>query len=501
VILRLAIRSLAVRPWRTAVLAAGFGLGIGVMVALLGVGEVIIEQAHAPALQGGGDLVVSGAFGPIESARYVLANVLGSREIRSRLVATSPTRRATLYLSRPDGPIAVSARGGLPSLARAVGDPEVAHLPAWTDEPRDASWSHPQPTDILRAMDRFHPVPRLDESGGSAGFSAASWAEWLYFNGRSADGSLRFYLTFLVGPPATDGQCATVVRLQLDRNGRSTNYSAAGMVDAATLLAHAPDLDIEGNQVRLLNSHYRLRLALAQESASQSSPELAAPGPKLPAPSREPPAPSHQPHLEGDFVLDASAGRSLPPAAIHGARGWVSGYVVPVLSGAVRGSLRIGGETVSLDGAVGYHDHNWGFWEGVRWQWGQVAHDDVSIVFGRVFPPAAVADPDRVPGFLALLGPSGPLGFSADVTIAERANTAGTPSGMTIQARGPRIDVRLTLSVEESVTTLMSLTRVPGGAAMNFVQLGGTFRVDGRAADRALAFTARGAAETFRATR
>jgi hypothetical protein len=71
---------------------------------------------------------------------------------------------------------------------------------------------------------------------------------------------------------------------------------------------------------------------------------------------------------------------------------------------------------------------------------------------------------------------------------------------MTIQARGPRIDLRLTLSVEESVSTLMALTRDAGGAAMNFVQLGGTFRVDGRAADRALGFTARGAAETFRAT-
>jgi hypothetical protein len=36
---------------------------------------------------------------------------------------------------------------------------------------------------------------------------------------------------------------------------------------------------------------------------------------------------------------------------------------------------------------------------------------------------------------------------------------------------------------------------------MSFLQLGGTYRVDGRAADRALAFTARGAAETFRAAR
>jgi hypothetical protein len=94
-----------------------------------------------------------------------------------------------------------------------------------------------------------------------------------------------------------------------------------------------------------------------------------------------------------------TAGRSLPPAVIHGARGWLSGYVVPILSGPVHGSLRTGGDAIHLDNAIGYHDHNWGYWEGVRWQWGQVAHDDVSIVFGRVFPPEGVADPAHVPGF------------------------------------------------------------------------------------------------------
>ena len=48
-IIRLAVRSLATRPLRSAVLATGFGLGIGVMASLLGVGEVILEQARSPA--------------------------------------------------------------------------------------------------------------------------------------------------------------------------------------------------------------------------------------------------------------------------------------------------------------------------------------------------------------------------------------------------------------------------------------------------------------------
>ena len=65
---------------------------------------------------------------------------------------------------------------------------------------------------------------------------------------------------------------------------------------------------------------------------------------------------------------------------------------------------------VSFDGLAGYHDHNWGFWEGVRWQWGQVAHGDLSIVFGRVFPPSTVADPGRVPGFLGCSAQQGRSG-------------------------------------------------------------------------------------------
>jgi hypothetical protein len=165
-----------------------------------------------------------------------------------------------------------------------------------------------------------------------------------------------------------------------------------------------------------------------------------------------------------------------------------------VLSGAVHGSLHAGGETIDLDGATGYHDHNWGFWEGVRWQWGQVAHGDLSIVFGRVFPPASVADPQRTPGVLAVLGPNGPLGFATDVSIEETS----APHSVTIRARGQRLDITLALDVEESVGTRMGLTRLANGHAMTFLQLGGPYRVTGKTGDRVLDFTARGSAETFR---
>ena len=468
-IFRLAFRSLSTRPLRSAVLAVGFGLGIGVMVMLLGVGEVILEQAHAPALQGGGDLVVTGAVGPVDSARYLLSSVLGSDRFRSRTSAVSPSRKATLFLLAHDQKIAIGVRGGVPSREKAVGDPEVIGQDSWTDTPADAAWTGPTPGDVLRAMDRFHPVPASEPSDVVSGFRT-SWAEWLYFNGKTADGTLRFYLTFITGAPDTSGVRPMFVRLQLNRAGRTTNYSAAAAVDGRELLEHAPDLDVAGNRVRLEGSRYRISLSLNGEGPKGST-------------------------LLGDLTLDAAPGRSLPPAAIHGARGWVSGYVVPVLSGTFRGTLHVDGQEVAVD-AAGYHDHNWGFWEGVRWQWGQVAGGDISIVYGRVFPPATVADASRIPGFLGVLGPDGPIAFSTDVSITED-DAGGAPKGITVQAHGRQVELTLQLDVAESVGSRMSLTRGAAGA-MNFLQLGGVYRVTGKAAGRDIDFTARGSAETFR---
>jgi hypothetical protein len=172
----------------------------------------------------------------------------------------------------------------------------------------------------------------------------------------------------------------------------------------------------------------------------------------------------------------------------------MSGYTVPVLSGPIRGTLD--GRAIE---ATGYHDHNWGFWQGVRWQWGQVAHGDLSFVYGRVFPPAAVADASRVPGFLGVLGPDGVLGVATRVSIVERSGSEGdkdTPREVDVAARGNDVDLLLRLSVERSIRTPFWLTASEG--SVDFLQLAGTYHVTGRAADRRIDFSSRGAAETFR---
>ena len=99
-ILRLALRSLMTHPIRTLVLACGFGLGVGVMAMLLGVGEVILDQARSPAVSGGGDVVIASSTGNVPSARWILSSGLETGGFENRVAAASPSRRATLYLVR-----------------------------------------------------------------------------------------------------------------------------------------------------------------------------------------------------------------------------------------------------------------------------------------------------------------------------------------------------------------------------------------------------------------
>jgi hypothetical protein len=447
------------------VLAGGFGMGIAVMATLLGVADVVLEQSRAPALAGGGDVIVTGAAGRVTSARYLLWGALDTAAPSGRIAAASPTRRSSVYLVEPVGPTRLRARGGIPSLERALGDPETAGIPVWQDAPGDEAWTRPDPADVLRSLDRFHPIPDVPARAGS-------WIEWLYFNGRAE--SARFYLTFLVGPLRENGLRVAAVRLQLERAGRVTNYGEEAEIDPAVVLATAPEIAIGRSRIRLDGDRYVASFDLGAIGRTAGAGERAT----------------------GEMILTARRGHALPPLQITGARGWVSGYVVPVMSGALDGTIAAGSETVSLAGGVGYHDHNWGFWEGVSWRWGQVQHDGLSILYGRVFPPADAADASRVPGFLMVLGPDGALGHATRVTIDEPIDpTHDRPSRITVQGTSRSLDLRLDIEVEDAIRTSM---QGPLAGGLDFLQLRARYRVSGRAGDRVLDFTAIGAAETFR---
>ncbi len=92
-IARLAVRNLAYRPWRSALLLVGYALGVGVMIVLLAIGEALLTQARDEKLVGGGAITVlpegldvevmktggvGGLFFSIDHARFVQLQLLAS---------------------------------------------------------------------------------------------------------------------------------------------------------------------------------------------------------------------------------------------------------------------------------------------------------------------------------------------------------------------------------------------------------------------------------------
>ena len=234
-------------------------------------------------------------------------------------------------------------------------------------------------------------------------------------------------------------------------------------------LSRAPNLAIAGSSVTLEGMRYRIHLDVQDARGRRAI---------------------------GDLSLEATAGRLVPPIEITGAKGWRTGYVVPVMSGTLEGAIDIDGVRVSLDGGRGYHDHNWGFWQGVSWQWGQAQQGDLSVIYGRVFPPPEAADPETIPGFVGVLGPDGPLGYSTNVRIVEENDERGQPRRITVRARGSALDLDLRFDVSSAITTRMEQGPLANG--IDFLQMRGDYTVSGRAGAREITFTAAGAAETFR---
>jgi hypothetical protein len=471
VIVKVALRSLAARPIRSAVLAVGFGLGVGVMVTLLGVGDVILRQARTPALVGGGDVVIGSASGRLANAPFVLYTLRPGGTFAG-VRALAPFVRETVYLRHDGRAVPIGVRGGIPSAERSLGDRETAGTSGWLDTETDRAWLSNDAARVLRSIDRFHAIAGAPAGAATRSTSSttSSWAEWLYFNG-TANGS-RFYLTFMSGREATPGQREAGVRLQLERGGVVTAYSAGASAASADLLANAPDLTFGDNRVRLVGTDYQIALDL--------------------------PAETGRGRVTGTIVVHGNPDRSVPPFVLQGAGGWISGYTVPVMAGPLDGELRTGAARIDLSGGTAYHDHNWGFWDGVSWQWGQVQHDGLSFVYGRVHPPADAADPAHVPGFLGVLGPNGPLAFSTDATIEETtAPGEERPSRILVRADGDDFDATLALAIGQTTITRGRDGRGLGGA-LDFLQMRAVYTVTGRIGGRTLSFTAPGSAETFR---
>src|SRR5688572_27708923 len=382
----LARRNLTLRPWRSALLLAGFGLGVGVMIVLLAIGEALLTQARDERLVGGGDVTVlpegidvevmktggvGGLFFSINNARFLDLQLLSSVRDSARTRAVAPQiADKVLYLrTAGDRELPVRATGELPSRSAAVGAlPPIAEGD-WSDDEFDRRWRAPTPTELRADIDHFHLPPREVEN-------RESWAEWHYFNVLASDRKRWAFLSFIVGGDVPDGRWGGQVLLTLHEEGKpARRFSALVPRESISFSTWNADLRLADATVTVQpNGQYVVRARAAAEDGGGSA--------------------------TVDLTIAPAPGAYFPGASLGGGD-FVSGYAVAGLRAEAVGSICVRDACERYDRAQAYHDHNWGVWRGVTWEWGAARAGSLTFLYGRVEPPNS--DSGETPLFFYLV--------------------------------------------------------------------------------------------------
>lgn len=474
----LAFRHLRVKPLRSLFLLFGFSLGVGVMVVLLSVGEAMLDQSRDVALVGGGEVTVlpegidiealrsggvSGLFFGIDRARYLTRVMLGGPRNDDVVATVAPAiENELVYLGTMRGDtVAVRVGGEIPSRARAMGAGLEIRDGAWRDLPADSTWLAPNPQQLYDELDRFHVPPRRD----------STWGEWHYFNVVPSETEW-WYLSYLVGGEVPDGRWGGQLLVTHRRpDGRYERFTADIPAEQVRFDTTGADLVLGSSAVRQRNGEYQLTIRARGPGGT----------------------------VRADLLLRPLPRRYFPPAELR-ANDFVSGYVVPALAAAASGRICVNGQCTAIVGAPAYHDHNWGIWRAVTWEWGAASGSAISLLYGGVYAPDSATA--GAPFFFALVDSMGArqaLRFR-DVRY-EGSRPAGGPAGSTVHSP-ERFDlvaardadtVRLRVAVTDAQATRMAAA----GLSRYFLQMRGRWRLEGRVGGEAVADSGVGFFETF----
>ncbi len=494
----LAVRNLTLNPWRTLFLLFGFSVGVATMIVLLSVGEALLDQAKDEKLVGGGQITVlpegvdvevmktgglGGMFFSIDHARFIYRQLLASPRMTDAIAAVAPQIEGKLlYLRTSSGrEISVRAGGDIPSLTGAVGAAPNVIAGRWADDSLDRRWRAPSDAELRHEIDHFH-LPPAQAIGDK------SWAEWHYFNVISPDAKRWAFVSFIVAGEVGGNadKWGGQVLVTLHEQGKpARRFTAVAPSSQVRFSTEDANLRIGESRVTVLaNGHYAVH-ALARDDVGGAP-------------------------LVLDLDVAPSAGAYFPGASLTS--GVVSGYVVPALRADATGSLCVGGACQSYEGVQAYHDHNWGVWRGVSWEWGAARAGDYTLLYGRVDQPDSVGVTQ--PLFVYVVDKSGFLGVFRPREIRYVDGRATRVAGATIRtpSTAEMVDIRgadtlrLTLAIEDASATDTrgsGVERGDGLAARDiarpyFVQMKGKATIAGRIRGTPLTGTGAGFFETYR---
>ena len=494
----LAIRNIVYRPWRSLLLFFGYGVGVGVMIVLLAIGEALLTQARDERLVGGGEVTVlpegldvevmktggiGGLFFSIDHSRFIQRQLLGSPRISRDIRAVAPQIEGKLlYVRTRDGrETPVRAFAEIPNATRAVGAPPGIISGAWRDDDGDRRFVSPTITELRHEIDHFHLPPANIAN-------ADSWAEWHYFNVLSADRQRWAFMSFIVGGDIRGGQWGGRVAITLlDQNGHERRYATVVPSPVVRFSTTDADLTIGTSSVTVLSDG---RYAIKGSAVAEHGQGI----------------------VTVDLTVSPAPGAYFPGASLGG-DDFVSGYVVPGIRASATGTICENKRCEQFAGAQSYHDHNWGVWRGVTWDWGASRAGAYTILYGRVIPPDGSSDTQSLfvylvdsLGFRAVFRPR-QIDYVNGRTITVAGRSVHVPTTATFTDTRGRDTLTVRLDIEHAIGTDTRAPLVERGSAAKasasarpyFIQMKGTATISGRVGGDAIAGTGTGFFETYRA--
>jgi hypothetical protein len=369
-----------------------------------------------------------------------------------------------IYLRRGTRTVAVRAGGEIPSRAYAVGAGLDLHSGRWDDSRADSVYIAPTAHQLYNELDRFHIPPRPD----------STWGEWHYFNLVTGPDEW-WYITYLIGgeiPTGTWGGQLLVTRRR--PGGQHKRFSLLVSPSQVAIDTLAADLTIGGSTVRQRDGIYHLQARVPGRDGVSIDVDLA------PVPHRY-----------------------FPPVELR-EEDFLSGYVVPALEAKASGKICIAGRCHSFTGVPAYHDHNWGIWRDVTWEWGAGRGTRVSLLYGGVYGPQrerpetgsginspfflTLADSLGVKQVLRFIGikyqGARPVPGSGRITAPTQFTLVGTRDADT---------VRIEVQVGDVLATEMQASKL----RRTFLQMRGRFSLAGRVAGETIADSGTGFFETY----
>ncbi|HET7564168.1 MAG TPA: hypothetical protein VFJ96_04190, partial [Gemmatimonadaceae bacterium] len=279
------------------------------------------------------------------------------------------------------------------------------------------------------------------------------------------------------------GQIAITLR---EQGGRTRRFVADAPSAKVRFSITSPDLTIGASGVTLLPDGRYALTARAREVGTNTP-------------------------LTLDLVVTPVPRDYFPGTTLASGR-FTSGYTVPALRANATGTICVDGACEHYDNAQSYHDHNWGVWRGVTWEWGASRAGDFTFLYGRVQPPDSSASTtpfffylvDSL-GFRALFRPH-VIEYTDDRVITVDGHELHVPSRAVITDVRGDDTLRVELDIEDAIGTDTRRSLIERGdlsaarrlAHPYFIQMKGIARLSGRVGGAAISGVGRGFFETYR---